>query len=218
MRHKRRGILTLVIALAVVAMSSCGGDSPKGRNSARVSAVLASNGGGGQFFADASTDAQAAIRHKPSGLECVLPVNGEFSLDVFPPEARNPGMSCSTVSGQVATAYVAVYYGDAVDIDTAFGQALAASAGQASPTPWTGEPSAADKAPADGLPHFRISRFMVNMNGEQRFLRVAMAEARGWFLQQIVTAPVAGAEAAEAAAGADWRRTLHAFAAPPPAS
>ncbi|MEQ1618947.1 MAG: hypothetical protein ABL883_11470 [Terricaulis sp.] len=163
-------------------------------------------------FIDASTRDLAMVRHKPSGLECVAPVTGGFSLEVFPPTAAHPGVYCARSEGNVAISFVAVFYGPDIDIDSEFAQALAASVGQASPQPWTGEPSAADKASPEGLPHFRISRFQANVNDAPSYLRVAMAEAHGWFLQQVVSGPVADAERIEGDAGADWRRALAAFA------
>ncbi len=200
----------LVIAML---LSACG-DKALSQHRTMARAVI-ERGGGGELFTDASTTEFAAVRHAPSGLRCEIPLSGEFSVEVFPPSAANPGVYCASAAADVATSYVAVHYGAEVDIDTAFSQALAASAGQASPQPWPGEPSAADKAPPEGLPHFRIARFSAAVNGQPAYLRVAMAEARGWFLQQIVSGPIAEAETIEASAGEGWRRTLAAFAEAP---
>jgi hypothetical protein len=204
-----------ILGVLTLAAAGCG-PTPRDENSARAKAVL--ERAGGTLFTDASTDTHAAVRHTLSGLECLVPRDGEFGMEIFPPEASNPGLYCSYAVDGVATTYVAVFYGATVSIDTAFGQALAASAGQASPVVWTGEPSAADKASPEGLPHFRIARFSANVNGEPSFLRVAMAERGGWFLQQITSGPIARAEAIEAASGEDWRRALRAFATAPQAS
>lgn len=194
-------------------LAGCG-DKATREHRAMARAVI-ERGGGGELFTDASTAEFAAVRHAPSGLRCEIPRSGDFSVEVFPPSAANPGVYCASAVAGVATSYVAVFYGAAVDIDTAFSQALAASAGQASPQPWPGEPSAADKASPEGLPHFRIARFSATVNGQPAYLRVAMAEARGWFLQQIVSGPITEAETVEAAAGQGWRRTLAAFAEAP---
>jgi hypothetical protein len=146
---------------------------------------------------------------------CVLPRDGAFDLEAFPASAANPGAHCSMVDDGVATSFVAVRFADGTNLDGAFAESLAASAGQASPRAWAGEPSAADKSSPEGLPHFRIARFEVVIDGAPSFLRVAMSEARGWYLQQIVSAPLDRAEAAEAAAGETWRRELRAFVAGP---
>ncbi|HCK83187.1 MAG TPA: hypothetical protein DHW63_01285 [Hyphomonadaceae bacterium] len=205
-----RGEYFLVAALALCA---CGEQSL--RTHRGMARAVIERGGGGELFTDASTAEFAAVRHAPSGLLCEIPRSGDFSVEVFPPSAANPGVYCASAAADVATSYVAVLYGPAVDIDTAFSQALAASAGQASPQVWSGEPSAADKVSPEGLPHFRIARFSATVNGEPAYLRVAMAEARGWFLQQIVSGPIAEAEAIEATAGEGWRRALTAFAEAP---
>jgi hypothetical protein len=206
------GSLRFLLA-ALLAAGACACANPKlDGNRSRAREVLqrvASN-----TFEDASTADLALVRHKASGLECVVPSTGGFDLEVFPPTATHPGVYCARSEGDVAISFVIVFYGAGVDIDAEFAQALAASAGQASPQEWSGEPSAADKAPAEGLPHFRISRFQANVNGAPSFLRVAMAETRGWFLQQVVSGPIAEAERIETDAGTDWRRALAAFAKP----
>lgn len=199
----------LLVALFLIGGSGCA-DPALDANRSRAREVLRRVAS--DTFADASTRDLALVRHKPSGLECVAPATGGFSLEVFPPTAAHPGVYCARSEGEVVSSFVAVYYGATVDIDTAFSQALAASAGQASPQPWTGEPSTADKASPDGLPHFRISRFQANVNGAPSYLRIAMAEAKGWFLQQVVSGPIADAEQVEGDAGVDWRRALAAFA------
>lgn len=209
---KTLGLSRAFILLAVLTgLAACGEDA-RSQNSARAAAVIA-QAGGQAAFVDASTAEYAAVLHRLSGLECVVPRDGEFSMEEFPRTAAHPGMTCSRAEGEVATMFVVVYYGAGVPIDTAFAQALQASAGQASPQPWAGAPSAADKASPEGLPHFRIARFSANVAGQPSFLRVAMAEAQGWFLQQVTSGPIADAEAIEASAGQDWRRALHAFGA-----
>lgn len=200
----------------VAAAASCGADT-RAQNRTRAQAVI-EQAGGGAVFADTSTAAYASVLHKLSGLECVVPRDGEFSLEEFPRTAAHPGITCSRAESNVATMLLVVYYGEGVPIDTAFGQALQASAGQASSEPWTGEPSAADRASPEGLPHFRIARFSANVGGQPSYLRVAMAETQGWFLQQVTSGPIADADAVEAAAGEDWRRALRAFAASHPAA
>jgi hypothetical protein len=49
------------------------------------------------------------------------------------------------------------------------------------------------------------------MAEEQRYLRVAVSEARGWYVQQIVSAPLGQADIAEADAGLEWRQVLKDF-------
>ncbi len=201
--------------LAVVSLIGCGPD-PAADNHAKAIAVL-ERAGEGAPFADASTAERAAIRHEPSGMVCVLPRDGPFDLAAFPATAANPGAYCSTVTGGVAAAVVAVRF-VATNLDRAFAEALAESAGRASPQPWTGEPSDADKSSPEGLPHFRIARFEATIDGSPHYLRVAMSETRGWYLQQIVSAPLDRGEAAEAEAGTAWRGLLAEFAAQPPAA
>ena len=78
--------------------------------------------------------------------------------------------------------------------------------------PWRGQPSEADRASPEGLPHYRIHRVRGNFDGEERYLRISMAEQDGWYLQQIVSAPLAEAPAAEDISGVSWRAGLQAFA------
>lgn len=203
----------LILAIAGVA-GACGQQS-RTENRAMAMAVLERAGGGG-LFVDASNEARAAIRHVASGMVCVLPRDGAFNLEAFPASAANPGAYCSTASDGVAVTVVAVQFGAATTLDRAFAEALATSAGRASPRPWAGEPSAADKSSPDGLPYFRIARFEANVDGTPHYLRVAMSEARGWYLQQIVSAPLAQADAVEADAGVAWRGLLREFVAAGP--
>jgi hypothetical protein len=98
-------------------------------------------------------------------------------------------------------------------LDSAFQAGVMTLLGAERPTPWSGSGSSADGASPEGLPHFRIVRLVVRAEGSDRYLRVAMSEARGWYLQQIVAAPLDQADAAEAEAGVAWRETLRAFAA-----
>lgn len=169
--------------------------------------------GDAELYADASDGARAAIRHVPSGMVCELPEDGAFDLEAFPESAANAGAYCSTAVDEVATMLVAVRFGESTTLDAAFAEALASSAAQASPRPWPGAPSDADRAPPQGLPHFRIARFEATIDGTPHYLRVAMSEAGGWYLQQIVSAPLERAEAVEAAAGVQWRALLRDFAA-----
>ncbi len=210
-RANPRGAFLLSVVAG--ALGACGPD-PGGRNSAIANAVI--ERAESTLFVDASDDTRAAIRHAPSGLVCVLPREGAFDLEVFPETAGNPGAYCATALNGVAATFVVVRFGPNTNLDGAFADALAASAGQASPRPWPGEPSAADKSSPDGLPHFRIARFEATINDAPHYLRVAMSEANGWYLQQIVSAPLDQAEAAEAQAGDAWRAALREFVAHPP--
>jgi hypothetical protein len=53
-----------------------------------------------------------------------------------------------------------------------------------------------------------------NVGGEERYLRLSMSERQGWYLQQIVSAPIGDAMAAEVQAGQSWRAVLREFAEP----
>lgn len=198
--------------LAALALCACG-PNPRAENSARARIVLEE--AGSTLFEDASTADYAAIRHNLSGLECVAPRTGDFALDLAPQTAANPGVFCDTVVGGVATRLGAVYFGASVPLDTAFAQALADIAGQAPHEDWSGEPSTFDKAPPQGAPHFRIARYSITIDGQPTYMRVAMSEARGWFMHQLVQGPITEAQAIEAAAGEDWRRALIGFAKGP---
>ena len=194
--------------LAALAVASCA-PSPQSRNHAAAEAVLA----GTPDFENASTAERAAIRHVPSGMVCVLPSDGAFTFDVFPAAAVNPGAHCSSASGEVAASMVVTRFGPGTTLDSAFQAGVMSLLGSAQPTPWPGAASSADSASPEGLPHFRMVRLVVRVDGQERYLRVAMSEARGWYLQQVVAAPLAGADAAEAEAGAVWRDALPLFAA-----
>lgn len=163
-------------------------------------------------FADASTAEYAAIRHTPSGMLCVLPASGAFEFDVFPASAINAGGQCSSTEGDVVTAMVAVSFREPTTLDAAFSSAVGQLAGDLEARAWVGGASAADISSPDGLPHYRIHRLDGNFGGERRYLRVAMSEKDGWYLQQIVSAPIAAADSTEAAAGEAWRRVLRDFA------
>lgn len=167
---------------------------------------------GSPDFENASTADYAALKHTPSGMLCVLPTDGVFDFGVFPAAATNAGAHCSMARGDVATTLMAVRFGEGATLDSAFQEAVNATAGQAGATRWPGEPSEADKSSPEGLPHFRIARFQATLDGTPHYLRIAMSEARGWYLQQIVSAPIADAESEEARAGQEWRSTLREFA------
>ena len=203
----------LLLSAVASTLGACGPD-PGARNSAMALAVI--ERAESHLFVDASDETRAAIRHAPSGMVCVLPRDGAFDLEVFPETAGNPGAYCSTASDGVAATFVAVRFGAGTTLDRAFADALAASVGQASPQHWSGEPSVADKSSPDGLPHFRIARFEATVNEAPHYLRVAMSEANGWYLQQIVSAPLDKAGEAEAQAGEAWRAALREFIPPAP--
>lgn len=195
--------------LTLLATAACA-PNPQSRNHAAADAVLA---GGAPDFENASTAERAAIRHTPSGLVCVLPSDGAFTFDVFPAAAANPGAHCSSANGDVASSMVATRFGAEVSLDSAFQAGIMTLVGAGQPTRWPGAGSDADAASPEGLPHFRIVRLAVRAEGADRYLRVAMSEANGWYLQQIVAAPLDQADAAEAEAGSAWRDALRAFAA-----
>ncbi len=200
---------TSTLLLAILATSACA-PSPQSRNHAAAEAVLA---GGVPDFENASSAQRAAIRHAPSGLVCVLPSEGAFSFDVFPASAANPGAHCSNANEGVAASLVVTRFEDGATLDSAFQAGIMMLVGAEQPTRWPGSGSSADGASPEGLPHFRIVRLVVHTEGSDRYLRVAMSEAHGWYLQQIVAAPLDQADAAEAEAGAGWREALRAFAA-----
>jgi hypothetical protein len=167
---------------------------------------------GAPDFADASTAEFAAIRHTPSGMICVLPVSGVFEFDVFPASVPNAGAQCSSTEGEVLTAWIAVDFREPTTLDAAFATAVAQITRGLTAQNWLGRPSEADLASPEGMPHFRIHRVRANFDGEERYLRLSIAEMDGWYLQQIVSAPLSDAPAAEAVAGTTWRRGLAAFA------
>lgn len=167
---------------------------------------------GAPDFADASTVEIAAIRHTPSGMICVLPEAGAFEFDVFPATGLNAGGQCSSTQGDVVTAWVAVNFREPTTLDVAFSSAVAQLTNGLSAQPWRGQPSEADRASPEGLPHYRIHRVRGNFDGEERYLRISMAEQDGWYLQQIVSSPLNEAPAAEDLSGASWRAGLQAFA------
>jgi hypothetical protein len=211
MAHRRlRQAATLMLVLA---LSGCG-KAPDANHSPMVSAILERVGGTGAFV-DASTAERMAIRHTPSGLVCTLADDGAFDLEAFPSNAGNPGASCSHAVKDVATTLVAVRFGPEANLDAVFSESVAFSSGQQPAQAWSGNPSAADLASPEGLPHFRIARLQVKMAEEERYFRVAVSEARGWYVQQIVSAPIGEAEKAEAAAGVEWRQLLRDFVGKP---
>lgn len=164
-------------------------------------------------FVDASTAEFAAIRHVPSGMLCRLPESGAFEFDLFPATAVNAGAQCSSTEGETVTGWVAVNFHEPTTLDAAFASAVEQLTGSMQAQPWLGRPSEADRASPEGLPHFRIHRVRANFDGEERYLRLAMAEADGWYLQQIVSSPYASAVESEAGAGEAWRAALAGFAA-----
>ncbi|MEQ1493447.1 MAG: hypothetical protein ABL871_01785 [Terricaulis sp.] len=170
---------------------------------------------GAPDFSNASTAEYAAIRHTPSGMLCVLPADGAFEFDAFPSDSMNAGAQCSSTGGEVATGWVAVRFAQPTTLDAAFASGVAQFSQGLNVQPWEGQPSEADRASPEGLPHYRIHRLQATINGEQRFLRMAIAEMDGWYLQQIVSGPLSSAEEAEAAAGTAWRLSLREFAAAP---
>ncbi len=200
------------IGLILAALSAGCTPSARAKNQTLATAIIEKAGAASQF-ADASTDDFAAIRHIPSGMLCVLPADGAFDFESFPQQASNQGAYCSAASNATASTLMVIRFSEETTLDRAFADGLAVSAGPASPRPWTGAPSAADKAPPEGLPHFRIARFEATIHGAPSYLRVSMGEAQGWYLQQIVSAPIDQAARVEAEAGESWRRALREFGA-----
>jgi hypothetical protein len=164
-------------------------------------------------FIDASTPERAAIQHTPSGMVCVLPGDGAVEFDIFPAAAANAGAQCSSSEGETVTAWVAVNFRQPTTLDAAFASAIAQLTNGLEARPWPGQPSEADRSSPEGLPHYRINRFTAELNGERHYMRFAMAEKDGWYLQQIVSAPAANAAEVEAQAGIVWRESLRTFAA-----
>lgn len=166
---------------------------------------------GAPDFADASTAEIAAIRHTPSGMLCTLPESGTFDFDVFPASVANAGAQCSVMQGEMASAWIAVNFRAPTTLDAAFASAVGQLTNGLSAQPWRGRPSEADRASPEGLPHYRIHRVRGSFDGEERYLRLSMAEMDGWYLQQIVSAPLDEAVEAETLAGVAWRSGLRAF-------
>ena len=51
-------------------------------------------------------------------------------------------------------------------------------------------------------------RLQGSFQGNDAYMRVAMTEANGWYVQQIVLTPIGNGDAVEAAAGEEWRGVL----------
>lgn len=194
----------------VLAVSACA-DGDQARHSQAANRLLQQNGA--PDFADASTPDYAAIRHTPSGMICLLPASGAFQFELFPPSSANAGAQCSSSEGEVVTAWVAVNFREPTTLDIAFSNSVAQLTNGMSVQPWRGQPSEADRASPEGLPHYRIHRVRANFDGEERYLRLSMAEMDGWYLQQIVSGPLSEAPATEEVTGVSWRQGLQAFAA-----
>lgn len=167
---------------------------------------------GAPDFVDASTPQVAAIRHTPSGMLCVLPADGAFEFDVFPSDAMNAGAQCSGTAGEVATAWVVVRFSQPTTLDAAFASGVEQLSQGLDAQPWDGQPSEADRASPEGLPHYRIHRAQAQFGEERRYMRLSMAEMDGWYLQQIVSSPIDQARDTEAQTGEVWRSGLRAFA------
>lgn len=221
MAHKEGGFVRVLLCALALSVSGCA-KSDLDTNRGMAEAMLQQRGA--PDFVNASTAEYAAIRHTPSGMLCVLPADGAFEFDVFPSDSMNAGAQCSSTGGEVASGWVAVRFAQPTTLDAAFSAGVAQLSQGLTTQLWEGQPSEADRASPEGLPHYRIHRLQADINGEQRFLRVSVAEMDGWYLQQVVSGPLASAEATEATAGTEWRRSLRAFAtsphqpAPPPPS
>jgi hypothetical protein len=206
-RRLAAGLLCALLMLSVTACAKSGQDA----HSEIARRLIAQQGT--PDFADASTAEYAAIQHTPSGLMCVLPADGAFHFELFPAEAANAGAQCTTTRGDVVTAWLAVRFHQPTSLDAVFADAVAQLAQGPDTQAWDGRPSAADRASPAGLAHYRISRVIGSLDGQRRYLRLAVSERDGWYLQQIVSAPAESAENAEAAAGTEWRGALAAFSA-----
>jgi len=159
-------------------------------------------------FTDVSTAAGPAIRHNESGMLCAMPAGGAVHVEVFPADASNPGAECTFAAGDVVTTLLAVRFRERPALDAAFAESVSANAQLEGASRWPGAASAPDRAPVQGSPHFRIMRLQGSFQGNMAYMRMAMAEANGWYVQQIVLTPLGNAEAIEAAAGAQWRELL----------
>lgn len=198
----------VAVFLALVgAISAC---TPKaGEKTDPVVRAMLDRAGPGSPFADASSASAPAIVHRPSGMICNLPRNGAFDFGTFPPEAVNEGAYCSTADDGVVLTVMAIRFAKPAALDQVFADALASGAGKATPRRWQGAPTADDTEGGN----VRIARLEGVVNGEPAYLRIAVAEAHGWYLQQFATAPAEKAGDAETHAGQQWKRSLSAFSA-----
>lgn len=199
-----------IFFLLAAGLTACAPDA-RSRNVRAAESVIERSAVAGAFI-DVSTATAAALRHAQSGMLCALPANGTFQVETFPASAANQGAACTYAIGGVATTLIAMRFREPVGLDRAFADATAMSARLEGAERWEGAPSAADMAAPDGLPHFRIARISGRADGAPVYLRVALSEARGWFVQQIVFAPLDQADAVEAEAGRDWRAMLSGLA------
>jgi hypothetical protein len=206
-----RAVRAIVYALMAMAIVSACQPGTLTRHRGMADHML--NERGVPDFENASTAEYAAIRHAPSGMLCVMPASGVFEYDVFPADSANAGAQCSLAQGEVVTGWVAVHFSQPTNLDAAFASGVAELTNGLDAQNWLGRPSEADRASPEGLPHYRIHRVRGNFNGEERYLRISMAEMDGWYLQQITSAPLADAPEVEELTGVAWRTALRAFAA-----
>ncbi|MFT3727202.1 MAG: hypothetical protein QM759_05200 [Terricaulis sp.] len=161
-----------------------------------------------QTFADASTDQSPAILHRESGMLCEMPADGVVHVEVFPSDAANAGAECTYSTDNVVVTMIAVKFRDRPQLDAAFAESVSANARLDRAAQWRGHASDADAHPAAGSPHFRVLRLQGSFQSNDAFMRLAMAEANGWYVQQIVLTPSGNADTVEASAGAAWRDVL----------
>lgn len=198
------GRFSYVVLLSALLLAGCDPRSKEREFTARILRDAHAE----QAFTDASTETGPAIVHRESGMICAMPSNGVAHVEVFPADASNPGAECTFSTDNVVMTMIAVKFREHPTLDAAFQESVNANARLDGAAQWRGTSSDADRHPAPGSPHFRVIRMQGSFQNNDAYLRIAMTEANGWYVQQIVLTPSGNAETVETTAGAQWRDVL----------
>jgi len=202
--HMRKGHFSYVALMGLLLLAAC---DPRAKQHAFTGRIL-HDAHAEQAFIDTSTDQNPAVTHRASGMICAMPGDGVVHVEVFPPEASNPGAECTFSTDNMVVTLIAVKFREPTTLDAAFAESVHSNAQLDAPAEWRGKASDADAHPLPGSPHFRVLRLKGAFQGNDAYLRIAMTEANGWYVQQIVLTPIGNAETVEAQAGAKWSDLL----------
>jgi hypothetical protein len=191
----RLAAITAVVLLAASAHAARAQGAPAASEAQRLLKSAPNPGD----FADLSAGGLIRLKHKPSGLVCQFGSDPQGnSLKASP-----AGVICETASASEIDTLYAFHIPQAsqADVQEALGRAMGQFRGA---QPVTGFTDARSDRP-DVPPHVSRRYVAALPNGEQLFVRVAYAQAGGWFvLQRVITTPAA----AQLADGDGERRLL----------
>lgn len=199
----RRLVSTGVAACLALIAGACASTSPlwdKAPATSQWIDEITAATGHPELFENISEESDAAVRHRPSGLECHFgEERGRLELVDNPRAAPGEDVYCNMWNGPIQTSVAAMAVRPAPTLDQVVARYWTSpDQGHPGAQPFTfAQTPTVEGGPQVQMPEVRVRRVTYKDKGLTLFYREALAVVNGWIVDGYVTTPVEYAEEGE---------------------